>query len=573
MLKRNGYLLAVSLLTLASFLLLFSFRALDDNRLTSWQWVFEGVDVSAIFLVLFAGVLVGYIFSGASFSLRYPALFLFCFSFLAGAIFWTEPEVIVDASRYFTQAKHLEVYGFHHFFREWGGTIIPWTDLPLVPFLYGLIFRLFGEVRLYIQIFNTFLFSMTAVLTYLTGKEVWDEDSGFYGGMLLSGIPYLFIQTPLMLVDVPTMFFLMLAVFTFVKLSSGRGFGWVFLSGIAIFLAFYSKYSAWPMLSVLVLIVIVYWRTNSCGILASSSTVSTREVFYRAALSFSIAVLLIVVVFVYKLDIFLKQLEVLRSFQGPGLKKWGESFSSTFFFQVHPFITAAALYSVLVAVRKRDLRYVIVASLPILAVLLQVRRIRYTVPLFPFITLMASYGISQIRDREVRRFLVVCILLVSLTVAISAYLPFTRKMSAANLMYAGSFLDTMNGEEVKVFTSAPDGSLVNPAVAVPILDLFTKKRLFYKYEPAPPPAREERMSSPLRFTWEYLNPDYYGGSGSAQALVVISSDLGGGLPPDMEKGTAGYEVVRTFAGYEGVFQYRTLVTIYRAISKRKDKDK
>ena len=62
-----------------------------------------------------------------------------------------------------------------------------WTDMPLVPFLYGLIFKFFGESRLYIQIFTTFFFSMTVVLTYMIGKTLWDEDTGLYGGMLLLG--------------------------------------------------------------------------------------------------------------------------------------------------------------------------------------------------------------------------------------------------------------------------------------------------------------------------------------------------------------------------------------------------
>ena len=93
--------------------------------------------------------------------------------------FWKVPEVIVDASRYFTQAKHLDVYGIGYFLREWGRDINIWTDMPLIPFLYGLIFKLFGESRIYIQAFTTLLFSLTVVLTYNIGKTLWDETVGF----------------------------------------------------------------------------------------------------------------------------------------------------------------------------------------------------------------------------------------------------------------------------------------------------------------------------------------------------------------------------------------------------------
>ena len=43
-------------------------------------------------------------------------------SFAAVLPFWKEPELIVDASRYFAQAKHLEMYGLFPFLEEWGRT-------------------------------------------------------------------------------------------------------------------------------------------------------------------------------------------------------------------------------------------------------------------------------------------------------------------------------------------------------------------------------------------------------------------------------------------------------------------
>jgi 4-amino-4-deoxy-L-arabinose transferase-like glycosyltransferase len=123
----------------------------------------------------------------------------------------------VDTSRYFTQAKHLEMYGIKYFMHEWGKGISAWTDLPLISFFYGLIFKFFGESRIYIQIFTTFLFSMTCVITFFIGKTLWDEETGFLAGLLLLGTPYLFSQIPLMLIDVPTMLFLTLSVFTYIR--------------------------------------------------------------------------------------------------------------------------------------------------------------------------------------------------------------------------------------------------------------------------------------------------------------------------------------------------------------------
>src|SRR3990170_452900 len=140
-LDKIGYTLIVSMVTVSVFLTQFIFRSLDDNSLTNWQWTFIGVDINRIFLILVFGTIAAYLFSKSAFPERNPSLFLFFSSFIACVFFWKEPEVIVDASRYFTQAKHLKIYGIKYFLQEWGRGINAWTDLPLVPFLYGLIFK------------------------------------------------------------------------------------------------------------------------------------------------------------------------------------------------------------------------------------------------------------------------------------------------------------------------------------------------------------------------------------------------------------------------------------------------
>ncbi|MBI4680960.1 MAG: glycosyltransferase family 39 protein [Nitrospirae bacterium] len=507
--KKNDYVLIFSLLTFLTYIALFVSRTLDDT----------------------------YILSKASFIERHPVIFLFFFSYIATTLFWREPEVIVDTSRYFTQAKHLEVYGTGYYFREWGRSITAWTDMPLVPFLYGLIFKLFGEARIFIQAFTTFLYSMTVILTYLIGKTLWNEDIGLLGGMLFLGIPYLFIQTPLMLVDIPTMFFLTLSVFTF-SMALKRGGSWMPLASFAIFLAFFSKYSTWLMLSVLVVIFLVYLLSQSCQLSAvSCQPQKPRNYFYRGSIIFFIATLLIGVVFWCKFDVFSEQIRLLLSYQKHGLARWKESFISTFFFQIHPFITAAAVYSIYAALRKRDLKYMIIAWLVILVIVLQIKRIRYIVMVFPMLSLMASYGLVQIKNRE-----------------------------AVNLRDAGSFIDSINEENIQVFTLSPADPVSNPSVSVPILDLFTNKKITYDYSNVSNPLREKIEESALRFTWEYKNPEYYMNNKKSKedsAVVVISDDANDPLSDDIKRQIAGYRLSKVFDKFEGIFLYRTIVRVYQ----------
>ncbi len=124
--------------------LLFIFRQVDDNSLVSWKWAFAGVDVPSLFFMLTLGLIAAYGLSKLSFPHRHPLIFLVFASGLVCYFMRGVPEVVVDASRYFTQAKHLSEYGIAYFLQEWGYALNAWTDLPLVPFLYGLIFTFVG---------------------------------------------------------------------------------------------------------------------------------------------------------------------------------------------------------------------------------------------------------------------------------------------------------------------------------------------------------------------------------------------------------------------------------------------
>ncbi len=570
--SQKAYYVLITLLTFIVFLLLFIFRTADDNRLTSWQWAFIGVDVNRIFLIIVFGISAAYLFSKSAFPERNPSLFLFFSSFIACVFFWKEPEVIVDVSRYFTQAKHLEIYGIKYFLQEWGRSINAWTDMPLVPFLYGLIFKFFGESRIYIQIFTTSIFSITVVLTYLIGEILWDKETGFFAGIALLGMPYLFTQVPLMLVDVPTMFFLTLLIFTFIK-AMNRGGVWIVISSITVFLAFFSKYSTWLMLSVLAVIFIVYLLKGSNpsfplvkggggGFVTPEFRI--RNYIYRTALIILIAGFFIGIIILFKFDVISGQIKFLQEYQRPGLKRWGESFLSSFFYQIHPFITIAALYSIYAAFRKKDLKYLIAGCLVFIVVLLQIKRIRYIMVTFPMFALLASYGLQEIKNKEIRKFIVSCAVMSSLVIAIFTYLPFLQRTSYVNLKNAGMFLNAIDAANIDVLTISSANQVVNQAASVPILDFFTEKNIYYHEDGflLPPEGVKE---SPLRFTWEYKNPAYYSIADNLnkknQAVVIISSDPGK-IPLSYEDKVKDFRINKVFNASENIFNYKTFITVY-----------
>jgi len=543
----------VSLLALGAVAGPFLLRSLDDNRLTSWRWVFAEGDPARLLALAAAAILLAQLLARLPLPGRRPGAVLFLASWGVAACFWGEPELIVDASRYFTQAKHLEVYGLGHFLAEWGRGIPAWTDLPLVPLLYGLVFALCGESRVFAQAFTTTLFAASVLLTYRIGKALWDEETGFAAGALLLAIPYLPTQVPLLLVDVPTMFFLALAFFAVGGALERGGWARIALASLAVSLAFLSKYSSWILLSGLPAMAVVRGREGAPGPRRAGLAIALLSGSLVAALALS------------RREVLAAQVSLLLGYQAPGLRRWGESFASTFLFQVHPFLSAAALLSAWVAIRRRDRRWAVVAWPVLLLAAFQVRRIRYWIPAFPMLALLGAYGLQAIGAREVRKLVVACAVACSLVVSLHGYLPFLRSTGAANLQRAGEYLDSVGEGRVEVFALAGERPEVNPAVSVPILDLFTARRLTYVHEGTARPA-DGLETSALRFTWEYRNPAYYsappGGGGSA-AIAVVFDEAGRPFPEGLQARLAGRRPDRTFDADEGIFRHRTLVHVYR----------
>ncbi len=553
-LKKSEYLLIVSLLIFFSFCILFTLRSLDDNRLTSWQDVFSVVDGTSILLLLIPGLALSYLLAKLSLHERFPASFLLVMSFAAGTIFWREPELIVDSSRYFTQAKHLSLYGPAYFVREWGKEIPAWTDMPVVPFLYGLIFRFFGESRVYIQACTTLMFSLTAVFTYLVGRALWDRETGFIAGLLVLGYPYLLTQVPLMLVDVPVMFFLMLSIVTFLR-ALERGTVWyILLAASSIFITLFSKYSAGIMLSVLVIIMMVS-RVNEL-----------KQTVLRGGAVMVFTCILAGGLVLYKFDLLSSQVALLLSYQKPGLARWQESAISTFFFQTHPLIAAAAVYSAYLAAKKRDWTYAIIAwPVVLIAIIMQVQRIRYILPVFPLIALMASYGMQALPHRETRTYLGYGAVITSLIIAVFAYLPFTVNTSAVNLKRAGEYLNTLGVSYGEVYTIPLRDPTVNPAVSVPMLDLYTRKPLRYVYRGGDYFTPDDVATSSLRFTWEYRNPRYYTtdfNESEQTAVIVISGDASRDYPEEVSGKIRRLNRSNVFDISRDPFRYKTIVTVF-----------
>lgn len=551
--NRDVVTLLVCLVALTTFAALFVLRVLDDNHLTSWSWAFDQADVRLLVPVLAAAVALAYAVSGVRVPAPARIPLLFTSALAAATLFWGIPEVVVDTGRYVIQAKYLALHGPGTFLAAWGREIPAWTDLPLASFLYGLVFRLFGETRMAVQATGALLYAGSAALTWLIGRALWDDTVGGAAAGFLLASPYLLVQQALMLADIPTMFFLTLAVYATLRAVREGGTGTLAAAAAAIALALLSKYSVWLMLSVVPIIVLVH------------PELGWRRLARRAAVVALGSAVLMAPFLIAKFDVVRAQIELLWSYQLPGLGRWHESHVSTFLFQVHPFVTVAALCSLAVAVRRQDPKYAIVAWMPLLLLAIGVHRARYMVIALPMLALMAGYTLREVADGRVRRLIVGCAVVSSLVTGVLGYVPLLKGMSAVNLMAAGAYLDGLDVDAVEVHVLPQPRSLVNPGIVVPILDLFTHKRIIYHERAMARPDAAAIATSPLRFTWAYRAPSYYRAGAEIPARVAVAV-IGAGddprLPPDVAHRVADMPIAGEFAVSDEFFRFQTLVRIF-----------
>ena len=552
-LTKKEWLLLVLFMTLVAFPLQYICRSLDMSTLTSWRWVFTGISPAKVYGFLLITVLLAIPLSIPDLPEKHPLFFLYVSAFLICIPFLNTPEVLLDSARYFLQAKYLARHGIQDFFRGWGSTINPWTDLPIVPFFYGVLFKLFGETKTVIAVFNALLFSCIPLLTYLTGKLLWDRSTGFIAGLFVLASPYLLTQVPLMLVDIHTMFFLLLAVCTFLYALEQGGYLWLFTAAVAIILALFSKYSTWPMLGVLGIIVLVRVNSNPQGVLKRSLVVA------------AMTCCLLGIIFFWKGDVIIQQLQFLRTYQMEGLKRWEEGYVAAVFFQTHPFVLLTALYGIYRILRNRDKKILIPGWFVLLIFLLELKRVRYLMPLLPFMAITGAYGLREIKFGQVRRYVAYCCLGSSLIIALLVYKPFLTRTSMANLKDAGRFLDTLNDHAVEVYCIPQARSLGNTSVVVPILDLYTKKILYQEQAWTSTEGHMKAKNVSLRFTWELMQPDYYRGnmySGLQIPLVIIASTPVNELPAIMAEKHPEIQLLKQFNKTSGIYRYQTFVSVF-----------
>lgn len=505
----------ISFSILLSYYLLYIFRSLDHTVLMGWYFVFmlRDINMFELFLILSIVILASFLISKVNIKNRYNnekyhILCLFFSGFIIGSLFWNIPEINPDAIRYITEAKYLDEYGIFRFFNDWGNELFVFIDFPSIPLFYGIIFRYLGEYREYIQLFNTILFSLTSVLVYKISKRLWNEEIGLYSGFLLLSFPYLLSQVPLILIDIPLMFFTVLSAFLIFKVFDNKYYS--IPASLAIFFTLYAKMTGFLMIIPAISILIINYK-------------SITKNSFRWILTIFLSLTLVILFFLWKKDIFINQILYTVTFPSD-INPYSEGVLK-YLFQIGSIVILFAILSIIISYRNKYKNYILLISWIIIPFFMLNVRLRYLIPVFPFIAVMASLSIGSLANKEVKRFLVLSLVLTSFVFTIYSYIPFEEEFTDANVKNAAEFTNSLNLSEIQLFMDFSEKHRYTPEPFVPLFDLYSQKKIIYYRNNTFYPVKDYSNT----YTALYRLPSFYYANGSSNSprtdqIIVIISD-------------------------------------------------
>lgn len=140
-------------------------------------------------------------------------------------------------------------------FIESSGDILSVRILQIMPI--GFFYKFFGADILTSAAWDITSFALSVILVFLIGKELYDDHVGLLAAFLLSIFPLVAVYSTTMSDNIPMMFFVCLAVFTFIKARKTNSRLWVLAAGAAVVappLAMPEGFELWVILGIFVVI-------------------------------------------------------------------------------------------------------------------------------------------------------------------------------------------------------------------------------------------------------------------------------------------------------------------------------
>jgi len=516
-----GIFLAVFLLTFYSYFLLIKHSVVDETMLYSWAWIVNYLNMKLFFSLLIVIFFISIFFARIDFKFKekHFLVFIFILAFLLSSLTWSSPSPNPDVAEFFGVAKYIEVNGLIDYFKSFGTNDLQgYRFHSLLPII-GLAFIFFGESALVVHIITSVLFAFIPVLTFLLSRKLFSKRIAVIAAFLTLSIPNMLIQSSMFMVDVPTVFFVLLALFTFYVFLHKKKIVYYPLTVLTLLFAITSKRPAvlFLILSLPVLFIIV---KNSNGFKLKHLSMKAFVIFY------SLFVLLFVFVFL-KLNFFSEQFA--QDLSQANIVSTPAHYVNpySYFFQFQPLIIVLFLISIIFFVLKPKLSYLFLFVWIFFPyIFIHDTTFRYMLSAFPAIAIAASCVLAKFK-KQIVTFVVTIIFLSSALSILMGYIPLLKnEFYDNNIKLAADYVDEFKDvETVGVYMHYKDISYKSsPKTEVYgyVFDYYSNKRVYYDVSESVKNVYYEGLSRFNVFDYykdkNHLTPDYDG--------VVVFSDVG-----------------------------------------------
>lgn len=145
-----------------------------------------------------------------------------------------------DYGHYQREAKYFVENGPLVFLKNWG-TFSCYFNMPLISFLRGVFFQIFGEGQFAVLLLNLIFTIGIFFFTLKIAEKLFNNDVAWISILLLSSIPFFLTQTPLFLVDIGLTFFVSASFYLNLSLIHKPTYSKSLLTSIILFFTLISK--------------------------------------------------------------------------------------------------------------------------------------------------------------------------------------------------------------------------------------------------------------------------------------------------------------------------------------------
>ncbi len=510
--------IGISLFILLSYFLIFKFSYLDKTLLFSLKMMLNFLNLKLFIILLIVFILISFFLSRLQIktSSKKIILFLFLLAFILSTFSWGVTVPNPDVVEFFGIAKYVHINGIGSFISNFGSASFGDYRFHIMPILIGLLFQIFGESVWVVYLSYSFIFAFIPVLTYLLSKKLFSKNIALSASILVISFPIILIQSTMFLVDIPTILFVLLAIYTFILFLEKPSLRSTLVSFLSISLAVSSKASAIIFLVLpLITIFLIYYDKSS------NKKYFLKKIIPLFAILFLIAVVFIFTYsnyFVAQSSLDLSQLNIVGN--PDHFVPW-----YSLLFQINPIIMLSFLVFLVLFISYPSSKGLILISWFILPLILfKDVNTRYLFPAFPALAIAASISLSKLK-KPLALFTVILVLLSSVALFSLVYIPAVNNtFYDSNIKLTGNYLNSLDINSVGVYTFYENLTFTyspKTEIYAYLVDFYSKKRVYYDLSGS---VKEVYSPENLKryVVFDYYKDDSYF-SPNYDSIVILSS--------------------------------------------------